>query len=378
MATNDSEYVDIEVQDTGAGIPDAHIKMIFDEFYQVKQGHGTGIGLALVKNIVTMHQGNVEVQSVESHGSTFKVSLPVKKLRPAGYDMYSSEVVKPVSPDMPWQYDLPQLPETPFTYDEKRPSILVVDDNDDLRRFISGLFSVAYNVYNAANGAEAIKIASQKSIDVVISDVMMPEMDGMEFCRKMKSDILTSHIPILIITAKATFESEKSGYELGADAYITKPFDPDVLSVRIHHLLESRKKLVEKYHREYIMQPAGNAYAEAASPDEQFLKDFTTIVDEYLMEPDFTIDVLVKKIGMSRSVLYRKLKALTGQSIAELVKTIKLKKAAQLLMTTNMSVSEIAFALNFNDQKHFRQSFKALFNQLPSAYRKHMEDNNPS
>jgi signal transduction histidine kinase/ligand-binding sensor domain-containing protein/DNA-binding response OmpR family regulator len=373
VATNDSEYADIEVQDTGAGIPDAHIKMIFDEFYQVKQGHGTGIGLALVKNIVTMHQGNVEVQSVESHGSTFKVSLPVKKLRPAGYDMYSSEVVKPVSPDMPWQYDLPQLPETPFTYDEKRPSILVVDDNDDLRRFISGLFSVAYNVYNAGNGAEAIKIASQKSIDVVISDVMMPEMDGMEFCRRMKSDILTSHIPILLITAKATFESEKSGYELGADAYITKPFDPDVLSVRIHHLLESRKKLVEKYHREYIMQPAGNAYAEAASPDEQFLKDFTTIVDEYLMEPDFTIDVLVKKIGMSRSVLYRKLKALTGQSIAELVKTIKLKKAAQLLMTTNMSVSEIAFALNFNDQKHFRQSFKALFNQLPSAYRKHIE-----
>ncbi|SMD13221.1 hybrid sensor histidine kinase/response regulator transcription factor [Pedobacter nyackensis] len=375
VTTNDSDNVNIEVLDTGSGIPDAHIKMIFDEFYQVKQGHGTGIGLALVKNIVNMHHGNVEVQSVEHHGSAFKVSLPIKKLRPSGYNMYGSEIVSPVNlPDMPWQYDLPQLPEIPFTYDEKRASILVVDDNDDLRRFISGLFSVAYNVYNAENGAEAIKIASQKSIDVVISDVMMPEMDGMEFCRRMKSNILTSHIPILLITAKATFESEKSGYELGADAYITKPFDPDVLSIRIHHLLESRKKLVEKYHREYIMQPAGNAFVETASPDEQFLKDFTTIVDEYLMEPDFTIDVLVKKIGMSRSVLYRKLKALTGQSIAELVKTIKLKKAAQLLMTTNMSVSEIAFALNFNDQKHFRQSFKTLFNQLPSAYRKQMDD----
>ncbi|WP_316813106.1 two-component regulator propeller domain-containing protein [Pedobacter heparinus] len=370
-----SDYVTIEVLDTGAGIPEAHINMIFDQFYQVKQGYGTGIGLALVKNIVTMHQGNVEVQSVENQGSCFKIILPIKKLRPSGYDMYGSEIINPVSPYMPWQYDLPQLPEKPFTYDEKRASILVVDDNDDLRRFISGLFSMSYNVYNAENGLEAIKIASEKSIDAVISDVMMPEMDGMEFCRRMKSDILTSHIPILLITAKATFESEKSGYELGADAYITKPFDPDVLSIRIHHLLESRKKLVEKYHRQFILQPAGtNAFGAAASPDEQFLKEFTIIVNEYLMEPDFTIDVLVKKIGMSRSVLYRKLKALTGQSIAELVKTIKLKKAAQLLMTTNMSVSEIAFALNFNDQKHFRQSFKALFNQLPSAYRKQTEN----
>jgi signal transduction histidine kinase/ligand-binding sensor domain-containing protein/AraC-like DNA-binding protein len=378
VTTDDADYVYIEVMDTGAGIPDTHIKMIFDQFYQVKQGYGTGIGLAVVKNIVTMHQGDVEVQSVENQGSCFKVTLPVKKLRPSGYAMYGSEVVSPVSlPDVTWKYDLPQLPEIPFTYDEKRASILVVDDNDDLRRFISGLFSITYNVYNAENGAEAIKIASQKNIDVVVSDVMMPEMDGMEFCRRMKSNILTSHIPILLITAKATFESEKSGYELGADAYITKPFDPDVLSIRIHHLLESRKKLVEKYHREFILQPAGtNAFGESPSPDEQFLKDFTTIVDEYLMEPDFTIDVLVKKIGMSRSVLYRKLKALTGQSIAEIVKTIKLKKAAQLLMTTNMSVSEIAFALNFNDQKHFRQSFKTLFNQLPSAYRKHMEENN--
>ncbi|WP_316816102.1 two-component regulator propeller domain-containing protein [Pedobacter nyackensis] len=370
--TGKADSIVVEVIDTGSGIPDAHTKMIFDQFYQVKQGYGTGIGLAVVKNIVTMHQGNVEVQSVENQGSCFKVVLPVDKLRPVGYTHFDDHNDTQVDqPDMSWKYELPVFPETPFSYDEKRASILVVDDNDDLRRFISGLFSTSYNVYTAENGNEAIKIAGQKTIDVVVSDVMMPEMDGMEFCKRMKSNIQTSHIPILLITAKTTFESEKSGYEMGADAYITKPFDPEVLSIRIHHLLESRKKLVEKYHREFILQTTNaNTLGDNPSPDEQFLRDFTSIVDEYLMEPDFTIDELVKKIGMSRSVLYRKLKALTGQSIAELIKTIKLKKAAHLLTTTNMSVSEIAFALNFNDQKHFRQSFKAFFNQLPSEYRK--------
>lgn len=378
LAIQESEggdKVKIAVYDTGIGIPEVHKTMIFDHFYQVKSGNGTGIGLALVKNIVAMHQGTVEIESTENVGSCFTVTLPTDKLRSldsALDDISATRIAEPMDFLMKKSKDF-AMPSVPG-FNEKRASILVVDDNHDLRQFISSLFDEHYNVYGAENGSQALEIARKKTVDIIVSDVMMPEMDGMEFCKLIKTDIQTSHIPVLLITAKTNYETERAGYNLGADAYITKPFDPELLIIRVHHLLESRKKLVEKYHREFIMQSSNSlSVVEVVSADEQFLTDFTGIVDKYLMDPDFSIDVVVKDIGMSRSVLYRKLKALTGQSIAEIIKTIRLKKAAQMLQTTNMTVSEVAFTLNFNDQKHFRQSFKALFNVLPSAYRKGSE-----
>lgn len=369
VQTEPSSLAIIAVKDTGAGIPAQNINNIFDPYYQVHKGLGTGIGLALVKNIVTRHNGTVQVTSAVNEGSCFTISLP---LISSGLMQEQTNAPLNGAGEAPLLPVLPQANTTavelPVTYHKNRESILVVEDNEDLRQFITGIFKNEYNVYTAQNGREALATAAQHRTDIIISDVMMPEMDGMELCKQIKSQFSTSHIPVLLLTAKTAEASEKSGYMLGADAYITKPFDSEVLAMRVSNILASRRKLVERYRQSFILEPVHQP-VESASPDEQFLKDLMVIVEENLMEPDFTIDVLVRKIGVSRSVLYRKLKALTGQSISELVRTVKLKKAAHLLETTNLSISEIAFSLNFNDQKHFRQSFKELFGVIPSAYR---------
>jgi len=195
---------------------------------------------------------------------------------------------------------------------------------------------------------------------------MMPTMNGIELCKSIKTNIVTSHIPVLLLTAQTSQESQKEGYKTGADSYVTKPFDANILEQKVKNLLKTRQNLIKKFKKDLILKPKE---LEITSADEIFLQKSISLIEKNINNPEFTIQDFISEIGMSRSALYRKLKALTGQSISEFIKTIKLKRAAQLITQTKMNISEIAFELGFNDLKHFRKSFKLQFNELPSQYR---------
>ncbi|KKL19689.1 hypothetical protein LCGC14_2462960, partial [marine sediment metagenome] len=235
-----------------------------------------------------------------------------------------------------------------------------------VRNFIKGIFQNTHNLFEAANGEKGIEIARTADIDLINSDVMMPVMDGMELCHDIKSNIRTSHIPVILLTARTAENYQKSGYRTGADAYITKPFDAEILAVRVNNLLKSRSDLIEKFKKDLILQPKE---VTATSADEEFLQKAIEVVEENMTDSEFTVQVLIDEMNMSRSALYRKLKSLTDQSLTEFIRVIKLKRAAQLMLKTEMNISEIAFELGFNDQKYFRKSFKKLFKKTPSKYR---------
>lgn len=363
----------IEVVDNGKGIPKKNIKFIFDRYYQLGERSGTGIGLALVKNLVELHKGSIKVKSKKNKGTTFRVLLPLgnKHLskdqivkndsKPETFNLEKSVYIDKEVMSIENETEL-----SPSSIDEDLPSILVVEDNFDVRTFIKSIFENRYNVFEAANGKRAIKIAKKQDIDLIISDVMMPEMDGMELCQNIKTNIKMSHIPVILLTAKTSYEYQKVGFETGADAYVTKPFDASILELRVVNLLNSRKNLIAKFKQDIILQPKEIT---ATSADEVFLKKAIDLVEANISNSSFTIKDFVGEMGMSRSVLYRKLKALTDQSISEFIKAIKLKRAAQLMEQTDMTISEIAFELGYNDLKNFRSSFQKMFNKLPSEYR---------
>ncbi|MBJ6368080.1 hybrid sensor histidine kinase/response regulator transcription factor [Snuella sedimenti] len=369
-------YVKLKVKDNGKGIPKKNVKFIFDRFYQLGERSGTGIGLALTKSLVELHQGIINVKSKEKKGTSFTVLLPLGNAHLSKDQMVENDVnavedslfnlEKSVYVDK----EIIQLKEEALVnnnlFDASLASILIVEDNDEVRAFIKNIFLNTYNIFEAANGKNALEIAKTHDIDLIISDVMMPVMDGMELCNEIKTTINTSHIPVILLTAKTSKESQHSGYHLGADAYVTKPFDSNILEVRVANLLASRKRLIEKFKKDLILQPKE---VTVTSADELFLKKAIDTVEQNLSNSEFTIAEFIDEMGMSRSVLYRKLKALTGQSISEFIRTIKLKRAAQLMKQTQMTISEIAFDLGFNDLKNFRKSFQKLFNVLPSEYR---------
>ncbi|MFY0715255.1 response regulator [Seonamhaeicola sp. NFXS20] len=368
------KYATIEVEDNGKGIPKKNIKYIFDRYYQLGERSGTGIGLALVKNLVELHKGFVKVKSKKNVGTTFKVFFPLGKnhlskdqISKKNIEDDTCNVKKTVYVDKEIMSldtnNLFKLKEI----DKNLSSILIVEDNLDVRKFIRTIFEDTYNIFEAPNGKKAIKLAKNNAIDLIISDIMMPEMDGIELCDKIKTNIKTSHIPILLLTAKTSKEYKKVGFQTGADAYITKPFDSKILELRVHNLISSRKKLIDKFKKDLILQPKELT---VTSADELFLKKAIEYVEANISNSNYTIKNFVIEMGVSRSVLYRKLKALTGQSISEFIKTIKLKRAAQLIEQTSMTISEVAFELGFNDLKNFRESFKKVFHKLPSEYKK--------
>mgnify|MGYP000176845682 CR=1 FL=1 len=368
--------VKLKVTDNGSGISKANKKFIFDRFYQLGERSGTGIGLSLTKNLVELHKGTIKVKSNENKGTSFTVKLPLGHAHLSSNQMV--ETIKPIAENNMFnvgkaayvdkaiieQEEQKQVADK--TTEKSLASILIVEDNVEVRTFIKSIFLNKYNIFDAENGKKAIEIAKNQNIDLIVSDVMMPVMDGMEMCNEIKTNIKTSHIPVILLTAKTSQEAQKSGYQIGADAYITKPFDANILEVRVENLIKSRKNLINKFKKDIILQPKELT---VTSADEVFLKKAIDIVEQNISSPEFSIAMFIDEMGTSRSVLYRKLKALTDQSISEFIKTIKLKRAAQLISKSDMNISEIAFDLGFNDLKHFRKSFKKLFHVLPSQYR---------
>lgn len=381
-----SGFFKLVVEDNGRGIREEDIEFIFDRYFQLGQRHelrsGTGVGLALAKDIVTLHKGKISVDSSLEKGTCFTILLPLGRahLRPQeispvtdGDDDNETMLLNSYDPtqiNIGWvnkEGAQDEIDNTRHPFDKNLDTLLLVEDNLEVRSFIKGLFKNKYNLLEAPNGIHGINIAQNNPIDLIISDIMMPEMDGIEFCKRIKADIKTSHIQVILLTARTSTKIQKIGFNTGADAYITKPFDADLLILQVENLLKSRQKLTDKFRKEFILEPKEMVFE---SPDEIFLGRAIGIIEEYVSESNFNASTLVEKMHMSQSVLYRKLKTLTGQSISEFIRTIKLKKAAQMLQKTDLNIANIAYEVGFNDIKYFRTCFKKVFGCTATQYRK--------
>ena len=375
-----SNKLKIVIKDNGKGIREEDIPNIFDRYFQLGQQHqlrsGTGVGLALAKDIILLHKGEILVKSNEGKGTQFTILLPMGHQHLTEDEIVSYETNFSSDTNSLAEYDpsvvnlgwVKEEDETKEVYiDSTLSSILLVEDNKEVRNYIREIFSEQYNVFECSNGEEGINIAQSKPIDLIISDIMMPKMDGLEFCNCIKSDITTSHIPVILLTARTSTKTQKEGYNTGADAYITKPFDAELLNLQVQNLLNSRKNLIDKFRKNILLEPKE---LKLESPDEIFLKKVMTIVEKNLSDPSFMASTLIDKVHISQSVLYRKLKVLTGQSISEFIRNIRLKRASQLLIDTDLSVTNVAYEVGFSDLKYFRRCFKKIFESAPSQYRK--------
>ena len=413
--SNDAEQILFSVADTGQGIPKEDIANIFDRFFQVDKVHpkGSGIGLSLAKAFVELHGGRISVESELGKGTTFTVELPVR------HTDEKTEIPDNLltAADVADELDEVEMPE--INPEDTRPLLLVVDDNADIRKMVGQLVGEDYNVISAANGREGVRMAAKYVPDLIVCDVMMPVMDGMECCRRIKEEISTSHIPVLMLTACSMDEQRVEGYDSGADGYLSKPFSSELLKARLRSLLQNRKLLQqalgqlgirnEKLEianqgkrasaaagggnwpinpgaspggaRKDDIAPEGQAVAPKAqqppvsSSDRQlameseFYAKFLDIVQAELGNPDLNVDSLADRMGLGRSQFYRKIKAITNFSPVELLRDMRLKRGRELLLTTDRSISEVAYAVGFSNPGYFAKCFRTLFGETPSDLR---------
>jgi signal transduction histidine kinase/DNA-binding NarL/FixJ family response regulator len=369
--------LEIFVQDSGRGIPAEQLEKIFDRFYQVadtwKNGiSGTGIGLSLTKELITLQHGKIVVESKPEEGSRFKISLPLGKdhLREHEFVVKKSEEIKDdvliIKCRIHDDYTTDDKSEDFISEEIDQPVILIVEDNADVRQHICENFEKEYVVKQAKNGKEGWEKATAIVPDLIMSDVMMPEMDGVELCKKLKTDERTSHIPVILLTARADVENKIEGLETGADDYITKPFNIKELLTRSKNLIEQRKKLREKYTHQIDLEP-GEIAVESA--DERFLKRALEVIEKNMGDCDFDVNNFYPEMNMSRMQLFRKLKALVNQTPSELIRNMRLKRAAQLMKQKFGNIAEITYEVGFNNLSYFAKCFKEKFGVLPSEYK---------
>jgi signal transduction histidine kinase/DNA-binding response OmpR family regulator/ligand-binding sensor domain-containing protein len=372
----DGRMLEIRVKDTGIGIPAEKLPHIFDRFYQatdtyVKDSQGSGIGLALTKELLELHHGKIEVSSDVGKGTEFIIKLPLgnKHLKPEEIvDVPPSKKNKDVSiqilPEEIMENNRELSINEVSTSPEDDTIVLIVEDNQDMRSYISNLLVQSYSIVEAVDGKDGFKKAAEIIPDIIISDVMMPEMDGFQFCRKIKTDECTSHIPVILLTAKSTGESKMEGLETGADDYLIKPFDSNELKIRIKNLIEQRRKLQERFRQEITLEPQQIAIKSA---DAKFLQKVTIEIEKH-METEFGVMELSNEVGMSRSQLFRKLKALINQTPLEFIRTVKIKHAARLLEQHAGNISEIAYQVGFSNPAYFAECFRKVFGTSPKQY----------
>jgi signal transduction histidine kinase/ligand-binding sensor domain-containing protein/DNA-binding response OmpR family regulator len=369
-----AHHVDITVADTGIGIPSESLGKIFSRFYQVedvkaRELGGTGIGLALVKELVDLHHGRISVESHMQEGTTFGIQLPL------GRDHLAPEEIVEGGTDQETTWGLPRgVPEVPQAQpDAVRPArkasslpealVLVVEDNPDMRAYLTGSLKEDYRVVDATDGEEGLHLAINEIPDLVVSDVMMPRMDGFELCRKLKNDERTSHVPVILLTARATSKDKLEGLEQGADDYLIKPFDVGELKARVGNLIALRRRLRERFIREARFLPEG---APITSLDDAFLQKTSTIVQQHLRDEQFGVESLAREVGFSVSQLERKLNGIIGQLPNEFIRAIRLDLARQMLERRAGTISEVAFEVGFNSLSYFARSYKKKFGFSPS------------
>ena len=375
---NEVAYTEIKVSDTGYGISAEALPHIFDRYYQESGKHqasGTGIGLALVKNLVTLHEGEIRAESIQNEGSTFYISLLTDNIYPNALHADSTE---PVQEEMNQNTELEYSQEA--TLDTSKPILLIVEDNEEIQKYIVESFTGSFEVITANNGEEGKQQALSRIPDIVVSDIMMPVMDGITLCKQLKDDVRTSHIPIILLTAKDSLQDKEEGYEVGADSYLTKPFSASLLRSRINNLLDSRKKLVAQFQAQSTpgsqidLSEKRIVIAEALSKlDNEFIEKITLLIEENLSSEKIDINYLSDKMCMSGSTLYRKMKALTGLSTNEYIRKVKMKNAERLLLEGKFNISEIAYKVGMNSTGYFRQCFKEEFGLSPSDYLKQIK-----
>jgi signal transduction histidine kinase/ligand-binding sensor domain-containing protein/DNA-binding response OmpR family regulator len=373
-----ANYVVLQVSDSGPGIPAHKIKFIFDRFYternlRVTETKGTGIGLAFIKNLVQLHLGSIDVTSKTDEGTIFTVWLPKTK------DAYEEHENISFSDEAENNTFLSQsdaevhaigvlddiVEQNLSKTRSKLPVVLVVDDNTEIRSFIKLGLGKNYDVYEAENGERGFEFAKKIMPNIIITDVVMPIVDGIEFCEKIKSTPATSHIPVIMLTAKISEEWEKEGLKIGADAYIRKPFDMELLELKLQNILKFRGEMRKKFNRDISLQPKEIT---VTSADETFMKKAIEIVEKHMMNTEFSVELLVKEMALSRSNLHFKIKELTGLSSSEFIRNIRLKRAMQLLEKSDLSVKEIMYMTGFNTASYFSKCFKKQFGVIPSKY----------
>jgi DNA-binding response OmpR family regulator len=379
-----SDFVEITISNTGPGIPADKIDKIFDRFYQVDDSYtrdheGTGIGLSLVKELVELHHGTIDVQcrgaGLRSR-TTFTILLPLDREQfsddeiietPSSLEETTSGTIPEEIPQTVESEDEPEEKQWQISQQE-RPLILLIEDNPDMRDYIRDNLQDCYRIIEAVDGRQGKDLAFKKIPDLVLSDIMMPEMDGFQVCEAIKSDMRTSHIPVILLTARAEIKDKLKGLERGADDYISKPFVIEEIKVRVKNLIEQRQKLRERFSREALFGIKDIALNQS---DEEFLHHAMEMINEHIDDPEYTVQNLGDSIGMSRMTLHLKLKALTDQSPHNFIRLLRLKKAAVLLRQKTATVTEVAYEVGFKNLSHFAKAFQEQFGETPSHFSAH-------
>lgn len=371
----ESEYhhLRIQVVDTGEGIAPADLENVFKRFYTINKGdesESNGIGLSLTKDLVELHHGTINVESELGKGSTFTVDLPINKDSYQEDELISEHIsVNGINTDLILEKE--ELIDSKVGEGEDMQiadvHLLLVEDNEELLFLMEKILSKHYHVLIAKDGLEALNVIKDNEIDIIISDVMMPEMDGLEFCRALKSNLETSHIPIILLTAKNTVEDRIECYNAGADGYISKPFELKILEARINNFIMHKKNKQEEFRSNVEVNIDS---LEPSSMDKEFLDKVISVIKSNMSEGDFDVVQLADALAVSKSSLYRKMKIATGLSPIEFIRNIRLKHGSQLLKDKSISVAEVAYECGFSNPKYFATCFKEEFGVTPKEYQK--------
>jgi len=367
------EYGRIDISDSGIGIPADKINRIFDRFYQIDESNvreyeGSGVGLSLVKEMTELHHGTITVSSEPGKGSCFTVLIPLGNTHLEVDEMIDDDqeayMDKTVHAAVRWNEDEEGDP-VPSEGKELLPKVLIIEDNRELRKYLSHSLNSEYNILVATDGHEGLAIALGEVPDLILSDLMMPAMDGLELCKRIKTNEKTSHIPFILLTAKADVETKLVGLESGADDYLAKPFNVTELQIRIRNLIDLRMKLRKRFASSLVLKPSD---IKGTSLDDRFIRKVMEIVEAHLADPSFGVELLADEVSMSSVQLYRKLKAITGHSPNDLVRSIRLERAASLLDQRVGNIAEVAYQVGFNNLSYFSKCFREKFNQTPSEF----------
>lgn len=366
---SDGDNLTFRVADTGEGISDRDLGNIFDRFYQVDRINpkGSGIGLSLAKAFVELHGGSISVESTLNVGTEFSVKLPVRHV---------SEAVAEADRTIAREDAGAELDniESDFTFDEKKPLVLIIDDNRDIQKLVGELLAPDYNIIAAPNGKEGVRLAARYVPDLIICDVMMPVMDGLECCRRIKEEVSTSHIPVLMLTACSLDEQRVEGYESGADGYLSKPFNSSVLKSRCASLIANRKRIKDLWQSGPFpvtsdRRPKAIESLGTTDIDSDFYRRFLDILMKEIGNQDLNVDMIASKMGLERSQFYRKIKSLTNYAPVELIRRLRLQRGRELLLTTDRTVAEIAYETGFSTPAYFTKCYRDAYGETPSQAR---------
>lgn len=369
IISTDKDHAKVEISDSGMGIPPEKVDRIFDRFYQVddssqREFEGSGIGLSLVKELVELHHGTITVDSKPGQGSCFTLRIPLGNRHLANDEI--SELTELVS--MPVVRTFNNADASPLSApNEEIPKVLIVEDNEDLRNYLNLSLRDKYNIVEASNGQQGLEYASREIPDLILSDLMMPKMDGLQLCREIKNNEKTSHIPVILLTAKTDHETRIDGLEIGADDYLSKPFSLPELTARVNNLIETRKKLRKLFSSAIVLKPSD---IKVNSLDDRFIKKVMDRIEAHIANPGFSVELLADEVAMSSVQVYRKLKAITGQTPNDLIRNVRLERAASLLDQRAGNVADVAYMVGFNNLSYFAKCFKDKFQQSPSEYLK--------